>query len=97
MNQQYRIPTLTSRSGTHPVTVAIGENPVLEALAQWDAMVAAVVPLGAGQGPKAIPDPPFHLGHRRGGRELKVAELPAGFEASVDEATVDGHRPSAHR
>jgi lipid II:glycine glycyltransferase (peptidoglycan interpeptide bridge formation enzyme) len=35
------IPTLTSRSGTHPVTVVIGENPVLEALAQWDAMVAA--------------------------------------------------------
>ena len=41
MNQQYRIRTLTSRSGTHPVTVAVGENPVLEALAQWDPMVAA--------------------------------------------------------
>jgi hypothetical protein len=34
MNQQYRIPTLTSRSGTHPVTVAVVENPVLQALAQ---------------------------------------------------------------
>jgi hypothetical protein len=39
---------------------------------------------------KAIPGPPFHLGHRRGGRELKVAELPAGFEAGVDEAAIDG-------
>ena len=41
MNQQYRIPTLTSRSGTHPVTVVVGDNPVLETLAQWDAMVTA--------------------------------------------------------
>jgi hypothetical protein len=41
MNQQYRMPTLTSRSGTPPVTVAVGENPTLEALAQWDARVAA--------------------------------------------------------
>lgn len=41
MNQQYRIPMLTSRSGTHPATVAVGENPVLEAMAQWDAMVVA--------------------------------------------------------
>jgi len=41
MNQQYPLPTLTSRSGTHPVTVAVGEDPGLEALAQWDAMVAA--------------------------------------------------------
>ena len=42
MNQQYRIPTLTSRLGPHPVAVAVGENPVLEALAQWEAMVAAI-------------------------------------------------------
>ena len=41
MNQQYRIPTLTSQSGTHPGTVAVGDNLVLKALAQWDAMVAA--------------------------------------------------------
>lgn len=41
MNQQYPIPTLTSRSGAHPVTVAVGEDRVLEALVQWDAMVAA--------------------------------------------------------
>jgi hypothetical protein len=41
MNQQYRIPTLTSRSDTHSVTVAVGENLVLEALVQCEAMVVA--------------------------------------------------------
>lgn len=36
-----RIPTLTSRSGAHPVTVVVGDNPVPEVPAQWDAMVTA--------------------------------------------------------
>ena len=50
-----------------------------------------MIPIGRGQSQKAIPDPPFDLGHRRSRGEPEVTELPAGFEAGVNDAAVHRH------